>query len=95
MRSVAGGLDRKHLGVLYAIVGVRAAAHNLAFGRNQHSANPWIGRGQGNAAAGKLQGLLHVPRVVGFGGHLQLNSDSTKSLALKGNRSPIFSPTPT
>src|SRR5664279_2096021 len=95
VRPLASRLDRQYLCVLYSIVGVDAAAYDFAFWRNQHRANAGIRRSQGDTATGKLQRLLHKACFVRLRRHLQLNRDSTKSVALKGNRSPIFSPTPT
>ncbi len=57
-RAVAGLFERQHLGMLQPVVGMGAAANDLALRVDNHRADTRIGRGQRDSASRQLQRFL-------------------------------------
>ena len=70
-----GNLEGSHLGVVHEVVLVPPFAGYLAGAIQNHAAHGRVGRGDGDAAPGQLQGSLH-PLAVEFGakGHGRRNT---------------------
>ena len=51
-RFHASLFERENLGVLYAVIGMRAASQNIAVGVGNDRSNVWIGRSEADALAG-------------------------------------------